>query len=542
MNGARIATVLKRDWRLFWPVAAIVGVWQILQRALAEPDPMGALNLSVLLSTAAREPVRYLPLAAAAVTVLAIATLIVVVVQEDDIPGLRGDWLTRPVKRSETLAAKAIFVAGAVLIPGFMAGVVYALVQDVPLDVALLHAFGRTVGDSIGLVLPLFLLASMSSNIAEAAILALLAAGANYMLSPNARFSSGIGAPMDAAWVTDILRLAVILAVALPLAVWQYRRPNRWIVRGLAAVGVAAWIALAYIPRADLARINVAFSPDPASGAAITLPMDAPIDPMILARVGPCRPGSPCAARFALPGATGVPEGSRVILNASRVNVFDREERLVGAFDILNGGPPLSFSVASPVSSEAQRNRARAANEGVLSGQYMMEGDLTLTLLEPGKRVTLPIDGRPHFFRDLGSCRASSSEESPGYVDIRCRAIGTAPNQMAVFVEGARQPRRCALDTSPLCSLLAAPLWARLVVQQRPITSYVDRPGGGEPPETLDIQPYVARAHVVRQVPLKALPPVARGAAPPGPAAPGQPLTPGVQPPTPRLPIPRGGQ
>ena len=59
MNAARIVSVMKRDWRLFWPLATTVGAWQILQRAVAEPDPMGLSNLSVLLSSATGEPLRY---------------------------------------------------------------------------------------------------------------------------------------------------------------------------------------------------------------------------------------------------------------------------------------------------------------------------------------------------------------------------------------------------------------------------------------------------------------------------------------------------
>ncbi|HVY87616.1 MAG TPA: hypothetical protein VG942_02015 [Hyphomonadaceae bacterium] len=518
--STRIGAVMRRDWRLFWPMIAGVGAWQVLQRGLAEPDPTGNRDLSVLFAELADEPLQYLPVLAAALTILLIATLVIVIVHEDEVPGVRGDWLTRPVRRFETLGAKALLVGGAVLVPDFVAGLVYAFVQDAPIDAALLHAGGRTIGDLIGLVLPLFLLASMTSNLAEAAILGIIVAGANYVLGPNTLYGLGlIRGPADASWLTDLARLGLIVVIGAPLVVWQYRRPNRWLVRSVAGVGVAAWIALAYVSPYDLARMHVGVSPDPGAGASITL-SEGSIEPAMLARMRPCSPkAAMCSPRFPLPKVVGMPAGDGVVLEASIIRVRDAAGRQVATYGLAPASDPFGGGVPQPglVSSEPDRKAMAGVFDGIRSGALHMEGDMTLSLLAPDQRVTLPIDGKRRFVRGLGACRVWEASNSS--VQVQCRPIGTAPNSMSVILEGARPPARCALDAAG-CSVWAAPLPARLILPQRPLNAYVSLLVGRQMPKTLDIQTYVVKAHFARQAPLKAIVPTA---SPPAPPAGGKP-------------------
>src|SRR4029453_3618761 len=88
--------ILKKDWQLLWPLVAALTALQIL---LA----FARYRAGHFLNGLPTVPAAFLEL-------LAAATLIVLVVHEDPVPGVRQDWLVRPIPRRDLFFAKLLFV------------------------------------------------------------------------------------------------------------------------------------------------------------------------------------------------------------------------------------------------------------------------------------------------------------------------------------------------------------------------------------------------------------------------------------------------
>src|SRR4051812_25746837 len=95
-----ILHILKKDWRLLWPLVGIVAATQWINAALwfslaHFKEPRGLLIFAQLFALA---------------VFLGSATLITCVVQQDVLPGVSQDWLVRPIRRGDMVCAKLLFV------------------------------------------------------------------------------------------------------------------------------------------------------------------------------------------------------------------------------------------------------------------------------------------------------------------------------------------------------------------------------------------------------------------------------------------------
>ena len=97
-----VLNILKKDWRLLWPLIAALTV---LQGLLA----FARFRAGQFLNGLPTAPMAVLEL-------LAVAIVIILVVHQDPIPGVRQDWLVRPIARGDLFLAKLIFVV--VLVQG----------------------------------------------------------------------------------------------------------------------------------------------------------------------------------------------------------------------------------------------------------------------------------------------------------------------------------------------------------------------------------------------------------------------------------------
>src|SRR5215468_5513138 len=109
--------IFKKDCRLLWPfILGVAGVqfaaatMQYLIDHAGETETL--LTLFRLLRTG---------------TILAVGFLIATAVHQDAIPGVRQDWLVRPVRRRDLLFAKVFFVLLMVQGPIFVADTIQAL-------------------------------------------------------------------------------------------------------------------------------------------------------------------------------------------------------------------------------------------------------------------------------------------------------------------------------------------------------------------------------------------------------------------------------
>src|SRR5215471_14892587 len=94
--------IFKKDVRLLWPFVLGAAGIQFAQAAVRYTlDQVGAAEVQTLLML-----LRLLQPA----SLLAAAFLIATAVHQDAVPGVRQDWLVRPVKRRDLLSAKLLFL------------------------------------------------------------------------------------------------------------------------------------------------------------------------------------------------------------------------------------------------------------------------------------------------------------------------------------------------------------------------------------------------------------------------------------------------
>ena len=110
--------ILKKDWKLLWPLVTALGVLQALA-AVARFKSGHFLTFPSV-------PLALLQL-------LATATIVVLVVHQDPIPGVRQDWLVRPIPRRDLLLAKVLFVILLVHGPWWIADLAQGLANGFPL-------------------------------------------------------------------------------------------------------------------------------------------------------------------------------------------------------------------------------------------------------------------------------------------------------------------------------------------------------------------------------------------------------------------------
>jgi hypothetical protein len=247
--------IMRKDWKLFWPL--VVGValiewivritnssWGIFRERLA-PLPMMLVYLGPL-------------------SLLAVGVLIVLVVQADPIPGLRQDWLVRPIRRKDLLLSKLLFVALLVQGPIFIAEVIQGIAAGFPLSQAIGAPLSRSLYMFIMFDLPVLAFAGLTRNLLEA-VGAGFAVAVGVAICINADLSLNLenllGMTGGVSWVTDTAQTAWgMIAVAGLLSLLYFRRktnPARWIFGAATAV----WLCAALLPWQTAFAVQERFSP-----------------------------------------------------------------------------------------------------------------------------------------------------------------------------------------------------------------------------------------------------------------------------------------
>ncbi len=263
--------IFKKDWKLLWRFVVIVTAVQFASTAVLlrlgrfefgeNHTLMGLLGLLE------------------AITILGSAILIVAVVHQDPIPGVRQDWLVRPVKRRDLLLAKFLFVLAAVHGPMLAADLLEGLANGFPIYQSLGAAASRDVHVLIGFSLPILAFASLTSGLTEAfvggaaASLGIVAFemfwALHYGRSNSWQFDPTWGSGV--AWVTDSARLTLALLGASAVLGLQYFRrktvPARWLTGGVAFLCLLTQL----VPWRSAFAVQQWLSPSPGAGSSVRM-------------------------------------------------------------------------------------------------------------------------------------------------------------------------------------------------------------------------------------------------------------------------------
>ena len=153
-----IRNIFKKDLRLLWPFAFAAAILQFaivavhLKLGIFEERPVFSSLLLLL------ESVMY----------FGVAVLIAALVHEDSLVGARQDWLVRPIRRRDLLAAKLLFLLLAVQLPLLLASILAGLGNGFMLSTSLFAALSQNAYLLIGFTLPVFAFVSLTGSMSEA--------------------------------------------------------------------------------------------------------------------------------------------------------------------------------------------------------------------------------------------------------------------------------------------------------------------------------------------------------------------------------------
>jgi hypothetical protein len=260
-----ILHIIKKDLRLLWPF--VVGL-----TALNAITQWMRYGFSVLDNNAGW--VIFGPLA-----VVGWVLLVAVLVHQDVIPGTRQDWLTRPIRRRDLVAAKLLFVVGLLHAPLFVMMTIEVLAAGYSLADAIGGAFVRNLSIFFGVSLPTLAVAAVSRNLIEAIIVAILVAVVSepvavlFDVLTNEPCGATCGSSL--AWV-GIVAIVVVIAVAalVVIALQYFKRGAIFWARGAMLVAAVAFVLAERVSWDAAFALQRFLTGAPAEPASVVLSVD----------------------------------------------------------------------------------------------------------------------------------------------------------------------------------------------------------------------------------------------------------------------------
>jgi hypothetical protein len=228
--------ILKKDWRLLWPLVAALAVVQAL-------------------IASARFRVGHFPggfpgTPASLLVLLAAASVIAIVVHQDPIPGVRQDWLVRPIARRDLFLAKLLFVVVFVQGPWWAADLLQGLANGFSFGQSAAAATACATWVLLTFGLPVLAFAALTATTTEAfvAALAVCAVVIGFLIVPGLVGATRPAALTGFAWVPFLTREAVLLVAAAGVLILQYRWRRSWAARALFAAALVAGLSASFLP------------------------------------------------------------------------------------------------------------------------------------------------------------------------------------------------------------------------------------------------------------------------------------------------------
>jgi hypothetical protein len=439
--------IFKKDWKLLWPFFLAVAAIQFIPAAIRAK-----------LGLFGEDPVlEYVLLPATAVAIFATALLAVAIVQQDSIPGVRQDWLIRPVKRRDLLFAKLFFVV--VLVEGvaIAASTFQVLASGFSFRESLTAAIIQNAFLALVIVLPALALASVTRNTVESVIGAIviylggsalliaftIAHGGNEFI---ASFGTGAG------WITQLAGLILILVGACVVLGMQYFRCQTKVARGVIAISSVLFvIVLELLPWGPLFAFQQHLSPHPNAAKSMSLFFDPSLgkyqQPSGLTmsdeetRKQRAKQGSP--ALFLPIRISGVPNDSILEADKSEFRLISSDGKVVYRghgedLEVRKEGLSDGQATAYYELDIPETAYSRFKNQTLL-----LEIHYSLTLFRLGSAFGIPALAGDVRSPKLGWCE-TQMDKSGTAVELRCMQAGNGPACATAFLEnpstGMRSP------------------------------------------------------------------------------------------------------
>lgn len=447
-----IWNIFKKDVKLTWRLAALVAALHWMATALTT-------RMGVFFDGSLRNLFLMLVIGG----LLGSGFLIIAAVQQDAIPGVRQDWLVRPIRRRDLLMAKLLFVVLIVQAPIFLADMTEALVSGLSLSSSFEAALQRALLQMLLVYLPFLAFASLTRNPLEAvsggAVLVLTVALVANVISVN-RIGPN-GSPMASLepvvrtgleWIVNSATIAV-LVVGAAVVLWLQYFHRRTVVARIFTGSVAGLCLLtAFIPWRPAFAIQSSLSNAPGSSRDIALNFDpeagrfrAPAGGLTIDdTIAILRRGEGVNQVYLPFRVTGLPPDSAVRMDHSEVRLIETNGRMdrleLESWNARRQGsgspsqavyPPLEIPVA--------------LYERIKDQPVRLEVDYWMTLVQVASSHALPAINAVQDIPGLGSCRTNFNDPKTA-IRFGCLGAGPTPTCFSVFLEhvptGERNPEQ----------------------------------------------------------------------------------------------------
>jgi hypothetical protein len=400
--------IFRKDVRLLWPIALGVMLVNIIRVVLTLTEGYG--SRAQTLANSGTMMIQEFCL-------VATGFLIILAVQKDALSGLRQDWLVRPVKRTDLLLSKLLFVVLMVRLPVTVIDFAECLAAGFPVGKALSVAVGRGIWVFFGVDILFFTFAALTRNLAEVIVAGLAVFSAGAALQTFSTHSLGDSAA-GTFWIAETLQTALFLASAgVVVGLVYYRRKtiaSRWIF-GTAIAAVAVMSSM--FPWQKAFAIQEMMSAEPDAARPVQLSYDPGFGEAKLRMI---RGRSAGEVVLYVPLRVQNEQASQLLyenhLGARVTESNGVATDLQGAWNIVNDdGRGNLFQPISVPRELMARIRDRAVR---------LDIDLALTLSQQNSEKGNLAPSDEKYIEGLGRCTTTKTLTS---VELRCFVPGRAP-------------------------------------------------------------------------------------------------------------------
>jgi hypothetical protein len=422
--------IFKKDLKILWPFTLLVAA---LHSAILVLAVIGGIAGNP--RNPAVDLLRLLVIAGP----LASGLLITAAVHLDAIPGVRQDWLIRPIRRRDLMLSKLLFAALAVQGPILAANVAAFLIGGFSPISSLNNAAQHSLLQMLVINVPFVALASITQNLLELVsgavaigfmdgVAELLPRMKTSIIDVEPVFRSGLG------W-TLYLSGAVVMFAGAALVLWfQYfsrRTRISWILAGCVTVCfLLTWV----LPWRFVFSMQRLLERDPISSQAITMNFDPEAgrfhrpsggisseDALAILRRGE---GNGTVSVYLPVSVTGLPPESAIQMDHAEVRIATNgrfEELEQEPWNTRREGSAISTNIVYPAMPVPT-----AIYDRIKDQRVQVEIDYWLTLVQVATTQTLPALGGAQETAAAGRCRTSVNDQQTAVLYV-CASGPPAP-------------------------------------------------------------------------------------------------------------------
>ena len=452
--------ILKKDWILLWPIVTAVAVLQVL--------------LALARFSMGRDFGRGVPTTPAAfLELLAVAIVITLVVHQDPIPGIRQDWLVRPIARRDLFLAKLLFVVVLVQGPMFVTDLIQGLANGFSFGQSAAAAVACAASVLLTLTLPVLAFAALTATMTETfvAALAVFAVVIASLIVPGLVGATRPAALTGFAWVPTLLSEALLLVAAAGVLILQYRWRRTQAARALFAGALLVGLCASFLPwrttfrleqlltasSRDDQHVAVAFAPDAgrfrsALGQSLDDVQEKPGMGAVDVAAENRQRRAEGAVTVLLPvRVSGLIPDSRLLADRSEVTVIGRDGRTV----YRGTGNELELRATNAEATVHQGVRVPGALYSRVKGERVdVQLEYSFTLFRTSAMYALAARDGDQRMPGVGWC-ATKVNDSGTRVQFNCLQPGERPSCLAVVLEHTPTRQRnpevslCVPDYTP---------------------------------------------------------------------------------------------